>query len=124
MSKLKNTSQSFLSKIIRNAATDKHWWLLAFALIVTVLVYAKVIGYNFLYTWDDFDYITDNPDVQSLNFENFGKYFSEFYAGNYQPLTLLLYAIEYLVGNGSPAVFHGVNIFIHIIRNNHLTRYG
>ncbi|MEI6555712.1 MAG: hypothetical protein WCL70_09000 [Paludibacter sp.] len=116
MTKSKNTKQSYLAKIISNA-TDKQWWLLGVALIVTVLVYAKVIGYNFLYTWDDFDYITDNPDVQSLNFENLGKYFSEFYAGNYQPLTLLLYSIEYLFGNGSAAVFHGVNIFIHIINS-------
>lgn len=117
MNKSKKSGQSFFSKIVEDKITDKNSWWLGLALIITVLVYAKVVGFDFLTSWDDFDYITDNADVQVLNLENIGKYFTKFYAGNYQPLTLLLYAVQYFFGNGSAAVFHAVNISIHIVNS-------
>ena len=105
------------SSISTPKPSNKAFWLLGLSLFVTALVYAKVIDFTFLTTWDDFDYITDNPDIQTLNFVNLGKLFSGFYAGNYQPLTMFIYALEYYIGNGSPAIFHALNIVIHLVNS-------
>ncbi len=84
-------------------------------IITTIIIYFKAIKFDFIYNWDDQDYIIDNADIKHLNFENVKRFFSSFYNSNYQPVTMLVYAIEYKSGNGNPSVFHLLNIIIHLL---------
>ncbi|MEI6555710.1 MAG: tetratricopeptide repeat protein [Paludibacter sp.] len=91
--------------------------LLAGALLTTFAVYFKVLNFPFINSWDDTDYVIRNHYIQSFSFENITKLWTSFFVANYQPITMMLYAVEYFAGNGSPQIFHGMNIVIHLINS-------
>ncbi|MEI6556418.1 MAG: hypothetical protein WCL70_12580 [Paludibacter sp.] len=95
---------------------NKYIWI-SFGILyfITILIYRRVAGYGLLLGWDDMDYVTKNTDIQSLNWTSVKNIFSGFYEGNYQPLTILFYAIQYWAGNGSSVVFHSTNILFHLL---------
>jgi tetratricopeptide (TPR) repeat protein len=65
------------------------------------------------FPWDDFAYVRDNPDIKPLSFINIKLFFSKFYLGNYHPLTMLSFALDYKIGNGNVFYFHLTNILLH-----------
>jgi protein O-mannosyl-transferase len=91
------------------------WFGLAAVLITAFAVYYPLTHFNLLYLWDDRSYITDNADIKNLGWENIKLFFTKFYVGNYQPLTMLLYAMEYKMGGGQGSVFHFTNILLHLL---------
>ena len=118
---LKNKSQKNQSRqkkptinVSKNNQNKWVWYALAVVLITTFSIYFKAIKFDFL-QWDDDLYITLNKDIKELNWANIKLFFTEFYAGNYQPITLLMYAIEYKIGAGHATIFHFNNILLHII---------
>jgi len=90
------------------------WFVLGGILLATFLVYFYATSYDFLYLWDDRLYITDNSHIKDLHWENIKLFFTRFYVGNYQPVTMLSYAMEYKTGAGNAAVFHLNNILLHL----------
>ena len=87
------------------------------ALVVPVLVvYAKVWGYDFL-VWDDNLYINENESIRGLAWANWKAFFTEFYVGNYQPLSILTYALEYALVGENGWLFHGTNVLLHAANN-------
>src|SRR5690606_1936740 len=89
-------------------------WLHAFLLVIIVLVaYGKVLNAGFM-TWDDADYVLKNSDVQAINMTTLQAWFSSFYIGNYHPLTIFSYAIDYMAGGEDPTLYHLTNILLHI----------
>ena len=82
-------------------------------LVLPVLfVYAKVWGYEFL-VWDDNLYINENESIRGLGWAQWKAFFTEFYVGNYQPLTILSYALEYALVGEEGWLFHGTNVLLH-----------
>ncbi len=75
-------------------------------ILITCVVYAPVVGNNFLYGWDDQIMIINNYTSGGWNFANLKSIFSDFYEGQYAPLlqvnTLLLYSID----RYNPVIFH------------------
>src|ERR1700747_3696945 len=84
-------------------------YLLLFTLLITFIVYARVIWFDFLY-WDEDLYIILNDSIKDLQWSNIKSFFTSFYAGNYQPITILSYAIEYKIVGESAWLFHLDNI--------------
>ncbi len=72
---------------------------------------------NEFVTWDDYNYIVNNPVVQSLSIENILHIFhyKTFIMGNYHPLTILSYAVEYKVAGLNPLLYHLNNILLHLL---------
>jgi len=103
---VKRTENKTVSKLI--------WIVLAGIFITTFIIYLKAIGNNLLMYWDDHLYITNNDHIKELNWMTLKLIFSNFYVCHYQPLTMLLYAFEYKIGNGHAGIFHFVNILIHL----------
>jgi len=97
----------------KNPVEPWIWIALVAILITTLLIYIKGTGFNFV-AWDDGDYIPNNPDVQKLQWANIKLFFSHFYVGNYQPLTMLFYALEYQLGAGKATIFHVNNLLLHM----------
>lgn len=90
-------------------------WTWILGLVVPVLVvYAQVWGYEFL-VWDDNLYINENKSIRGLGWTNWKAFFTEFYVGNYQPLTILTYALEYALVGENGWLFHGTNVLIHAV---------
>ena len=91
------------------------WFALAVVVITTFAIYFNAIRFNILYSWDDNVYIRENNDILSLHWANIKLFFTKFYAGNYHPLTILTYALEYNIGSGKPSILHFNNILLHIV---------
>jgi tetratricopeptide (TPR) repeat protein len=80
---------------------------------IIIISFSPLFNADFL-EWDDRDYITKNPSIQFLSLQNIKLFFSKSYLGNYHPLTMLSFSLDYLIGNGNPFFFHTTNIFLHI----------
>ena len=91
------------------------WISLAIVCITTFAIYYKAIKFDLLFTWDDNLYISENKHIMDLHWENIKLFFTNFYVSNYQPITMLFYALEYKIGAGQASIFHFNNILLHIL---------
>ncbi len=84
-------------------------------ILFTIFVaYSKLYFAGFL-SWDDGEYVTKNEEITNISIANIKLWFSSFYVGNYLPLTMLSYSIDYIIGGISPLVYHTTNVLIHCI---------
>jgi len=83
-------------------------------LFITYLSFSPSIKAGFI-NWDDNEYVTENPDIRSLSFDNIKKISSSFYVGCYLPITMLSYSIEYHYYKLDPHIYHSVNLILHLI---------
>jgi len=81
---------------------------------LTLCVYAQTLGFDFLSNWDDYQYVTNNPDIMGVTAHNLMAVFSSHYLGNYAPVHLLSYMFDYQLAGMNPAWFHGVNLAVHM----------
>ncbi len=95
------------------APKREHWILLAI-LVLTLLVYSRSLNQNFLYGWDDGEYI-DHPTIQNLSRENVENYFSTFYLGMYQPIPVLAFAVNYHFSGSNSRPYKLFNLLIHML---------
>jgi protein O-mannosyl-transferase len=79
-------------------------------LVAIAIAYSKILGAGFM-SWDDAQYVLDNKDIHCWH--NFSAWFQSFYIGNYHPLTMFSYAIDYAIGGNSPVAYHATNIALH-----------
>lgn len=93
-----------------------RWWLLAGALLFIVLV-SSGIGIRNAFTYDDVYIIEKNAAVHTLQrwWELFGRpYWPRSYGSDgYRPLTMLAFATQWVIGGGSPWIFHAINIALY-----------
>ena len=102
--KKNKTSKSFINN------DSICYLLLGIIVVLYLLIYKQILNFD-LVDWDDYGYIKTNLDIQHLG--NINKFFSLFYMGNYHPLTILSWAIDYnwwqLNGHG----YHFTNLILH-----------
>jgi tetratricopeptide (TPR) repeat protein len=84
---------------------------LLFILPVVFAAYFPILD-NDLTNWDDPDLIIDNPLIRDFSFEGIKRMFTTFYFGNYQPLHLLAYTIQYHLWGLNPTGYHAVSLFL------------
>lgn len=89
----------------------KNKILIAIIPMVVFFIFAKAVHFNFV-VWDDPVYLTMNIDVWSFNIKSL---VTEYYNGNYHPITMLLYSIQYKLFGLDPAGYHLVNVSLHSI---------
>ena len=105
------------------AANLWNWKHLACVTIVAILVFINSISNEFI--WDDVYLIVDNPTIREPG--NIGKAFTTHYwdlgdkkariAGNYRPLTIASFILNYQLTGPSPEGFRIVNIAIHALNS-------
>jgi tetratricopeptide (TPR) repeat protein len=91
-------------------------WVLTGILLLTFLVYLPSLA-NQLTNWDDNSYLLNSPWVHDLSFRRLAGLFSPttYVLGNYHPLTLLSYALEWYFFGSSPLVYHVTNLLLHLV---------
>ncbi len=93
--------------------------LLLALIVITAVIYFKSLNNELINTWDDHGYITENPDVRTFHGDSVGytlkKIFSSPVLGNYHPLTMLSYCIEYGKYKLNPKPYHVTNLVFHIL---------
>ncbi|MGB3947746.1 MAG: tetratricopeptide repeat protein, partial [Bacteroidia bacterium] len=90
-------------------------------IIITVFIYFKSLDNQLINTWDDHGYISENPDIKTLHGDSVGytikNTFSSYVLGNYHPITMLTYSIEYSLFKLNPKPYHVTNLIIHILNS-------
>ena len=81
---------------------------------ITLLVFAPSLSGHFV-NWDDPSYITNNPLIHDISPGNIYKIFTTYILGNYQPLTILTFAIEYHFFKLNPFPYHLTNLILHLL---------
>jgi protein O-mannosyl-transferase len=88
---------------------ERRWLAPCVLIAAVILTYAPVTGFGFV-DWDDPQIVIGNPMVRSFSPEVFWSYDPELYA----PLTYLTYQTEFALVGANAAVFHTVNLLLHI----------
>jgi protein O-mannosyl-transferase len=91
-------------------------WALVGVLAATFLVYLPSLR-NGLTNWDDDQYLLNTPWVHHLSFRALLDLFAPTtqVLGNYHPLTILTYALEWHFAGASPLVYHLTNLLLHLV---------
>ena len=76
------------------------------AFAIAFLVHLQTLGFQFLPTWDDPSYVTNNPWIRGLTLENLRFAFTTPYFANYLPLHLVSYMVDYSIWGLNPFGFH------------------
>ena len=84
--------------------------------LLTFLFYKACLG-NALTNWDDLGYITNDMLIKDSSAEGLKNIFkvSNPVMGNYHPLTILLYAIEYSHYGLEPYIYHLDSVLAHVL---------
>ena len=101
---------------IRPALPGRYRALLALLLLATFGAFFPVVQAEFT-NWDDPMYVLENPLVRSLDSANIARIFSvnTYVAGNYHPLTILSFAVEYSLAGADPWLYHLDNLLLHLL---------
>lgn len=75
------------------------------------LIYFQLFKANFI-SWDDAEVLLKNKDVHGFHLKAF---FTKHYVGNYAPITMMSFALDWFLFHGSAFWHHTVNVFLHLI---------
>ena len=89
----------------------KYFLPLSCIIVISFLAYLPVLKNGFV-NWDDESYILDNPILPAFNLK---EIFSKYVEGNYHPLTMLAYSIQYHFFGVNAQGYHAVNLLIHLL---------
>lgn len=89
------------------------WHSYALTALALMGAYWGVLQLEFL-SWDDNVYVTDNILIRNLSGTGLYDIFRNFVMGNYHPLVILSYALEYAGVALNPKVYHFNNLLLHL----------
>ena len=107
--KVKSTKSSGLF------SDSKVWIPIAVILAITALIYFPSVSNNQFVNWDDDVNLLENEHVRKLSAENIKKIFTTGIIGNYNPLPILTFAIEYALVEYKPFLYHFNNLWMHLL---------
>lgn len=87
---------------------------LSAVLIIAVVALLPCLKNDFT-SWDDGEYLLRNPVIRSLSPGNIKTIFTSFFLGNYQPLSMLSYSLEYHFFGLNPLIYHLSNFLLHLV---------
>jgi len=76
-------------------------------------VYGRVIGHDFLFNWDDNWYVTWNESASGFSWDHVRTAFTSYYLGNYAPVQIISYMLDYDLWGLNAGGFLVTNILIH-----------
>ncbi len=88
--------------------------ILFFVVLVAFGIFSPALQHDYV-LYDDNEYVTENPDIQNLTFENIQLFFSKAYNNTYVPLSMVSWAVEYKLFGLNPTVHILNNILLHLL---------
>ncbi len=82
---------------------------------LTLLVYAGTLGHDFLMNWDDRLYVVENEAIRGMTWGHIKDAFTRFYVGNYAPLQIISYMLDYTFWGLRPGGFIFTNVLVHAV---------
>lgn len=122
MSKKKKDKQLKKLKVSRQShvTTGSIWkdkkllFPILFILAFTFVLFSPSLSNQFV-NWDDDVNLLENEQVRSLSADNIKSIFSSDVIGNYNPLPILTFAIEYAMVGYKPFLYHLNNLLLHLL---------
>ncbi|MEI6816364.1 MAG: tetratricopeptide repeat protein [Bacteroidota bacterium] len=103
------------SETLKPVGTKGIRYLLLLAIVaITFLAYIPSLKNNFT-NWDEKEYVLDNQILKQPIGDCIKYFFTNFYNGNYHPLTMIVYAFEYHHAQLNPVFYHQINLMIHLM---------
>ncbi len=94
--------------------SNRSGWTAAFLpLPLVFLAYYPVLTAGFV-NWDDPVYLLSNPLIRDMSPSGLLRMFTSTWEGNYHPLTLLSYALQYRFHGLDPFPYHLMNLALHL----------
>jgi hypothetical protein len=90
------------------------YYLAAAAALMTLIVYLPALKSDFV-TWDDNEFVFENPFIRSFNVVFLKGRFLDFYVHNWHPLTWISHALDYALWDLNPLGHHLSNIVLHAL---------
>lgn len=87
---------------------------LALLLLLKLIAYSDIFHNGFV-SFDDRDYVTDNPVIRDISFTGIKVIFSSYVAGNYHPITVLFDAVIYHFFKLNSLPYHAFILLLHLI---------
>ena len=96
---------------------DKLHYFLSLALLaaISLAIFWPALGHDFLINWDDRQYILENDVIRGLTPENMKTAFTTYSLGNFAPLHLVSYMVDYEIWGLRPSGFIFTNIALHTL---------
>jgi len=87
----------------------------AVIVVIAFIAFSPCLSAKFL-SWDDYNYIRDNALIRVLSMDNILHIFNirTIVVGNYHPLTITSYVIEYQLAGLNPFLYHLDNLLLHL----------
>jgi Tfp pilus assembly protein PilF len=83
--------------------------------IIALFSFSPALKNSFT-NWDDNAYVFENPNLSKPIPDAIQYFFGpHYFIGNYIPVTMITYALEFHEAGLDPQFFHGVNVFIHLL---------
>lgn len=95
--------------------TRPHLLPITCLLLATFLVYGRMLWHDFQASWDDNFYISNNQMVYGLSLDHIRQAFSAPYFGNYAPLHLISYMVDFELWQLRPGGYMFINLLIHAV---------
>ena len=90
-------------------------FLMGLITLITYISFSPATKNNFI-NWDDNAYVFDNPHLSKPVPEAISYFFaSNYFIGNYIPITMTVYILEYKAAGLDPYFYHKLNIFLHVV---------
>ncbi len=100
------------STIVRNLKKETLIPCLLLAVAAFGLFW-PALGHRFLINWDDQQYVVQNPAVRGITLEHLKAAFTHVYIGNYAPLQIISYMVDYELWGMKASGFIFTNILLH-----------
>ena len=91
----------------------RSWMPLLVLALVSMAVFCRALGHDFLINWDDRQYVLDNSIIRGFSLDHLKAAFTTFYLGNYAPLHLVSYMLDYQFCGMNATGFILSNILLH-----------
>ncbi|MDR3580394.1 MAG: tetratricopeptide repeat protein [Oryzomonas sp.] len=108
---------SLLNRIFHKFDRHSNHALLNVILLlgITAAVYYQSLGHQFIDKYDDKLYVIANPAIRGFTLDHLRAAFTGYYVGNYAPLHIISYMLDYSLWGLKPAGFICSNIILHAL---------
>lgn len=93
--------------------TESHLLIALLIVLITFTVFGRALSHDFLNNWDDPGYVVHNLAIRGFSLVNIKTAFSTFYIGNYAPVQILSYMLDYSLFGLNAYGFILDNILLH-----------
>ncbi len=104
-----NRSNQLLNRIKDNLLP------LLLLLTLTIFTYWEVTTHSVLINWDDHIYVTNNYAIRGFSWQNLKTVFSQYYVGNYAPMQMISYMVDFTIWGKTPLGYFLANIGYHFV---------